>query len=120
MIEDFEIRVEDAVLDDLHHRLTQTRYPDQIDGTGWDYGIPVDYLRRHVEKFDDEAPFVSAILSGERVYAVLSADDYRTLAPQIASRTCIIDHRPTFEVKLRQVLARQPLPELLLISNRCN
>jgi len=33
--------------------------------------------------------------------------------------TCIIDHRPTFEVKLRQVLKRQPLPELLLITNRC-
>ena len=27
-----------------------------------------------------------------------------------------IDRRPTFEVKLRQVLARQPLPELLLIT----
>jgi len=25
-----------------------------------------------------------------------------------------------FEVKLRQVLARKPLPELLLISNRCD
>ena len=50
---------------------------------------------------------------------MLSADDYAALAPRIGARTCIIDRRPTFEVKLRQVLARQPLPELLLISNRC-
>jgi 4-amino-4-deoxy-L-arabinose transferase-like glycosyltransferase len=79
----------------------------------------VYYLRRHVDQYVDDPPFVRAMLSDRRVYAVLSADDYAALAPQIAARTCIIDRRPTFEVKLRQVLARQPLPELLLISNRC-
>ena len=80
----------------------------------------VYYLRRHVDQYVDDPPFVRAILSDRRVYAVLSADDYAALAPQIAARTCVIDRRPTFEVKLRQVLARQPLPELLLISNRCH
>jgi 4-amino-4-deoxy-L-arabinose transferase-like glycosyltransferase len=79
----------------------------------------VYYLRRHVDQYVDEPPFVSAVLSGRQVYAVLSAGDYAALAPQIAARTCVIDRRPTFEVKLRQVLARQPLPELLLISNHC-
>jgi hypothetical protein len=79
----------------------------------------VYYLRRHVDQYVDDPPFVRAMLSDRRVYAVLSADDYAALAPQIAARTCIIDRRPTFEVKLRQVLARQPLPELLLITNRC-
>ena len=44
-IEAFEIRVEDEVLEDLHHRLARTRFPDQIEDTGWEYGIPVDYLR---------------------------------------------------------------------------
>jgi len=80
----------------------------------------VYYLRRHVDQYVDDAPFVNAVLSDTHVYAVLSADDYKELAPRIAARTCVIDRRPTFEVKLRQVLARQPLPELLLISNRCN
>lgn len=79
----------------------------------------VYYLRRHVDQYVDDPPFVSLMLSGRQVYAVLSAGDYAALAPQIAARTCVIDRRPTFEVKLRQVLARQPLPELLLISNRC-
>jgi 4-amino-4-deoxy-L-arabinose transferase-like glycosyltransferase len=79
----------------------------------------VYYLRRPVDQYVDDPPFVRSMLSGRRVYAVLSADDYATLAPQIGARTCIIDRRPTFEVKLRQVLARQPLPELLLITNRC-
>ncbi len=79
----------------------------------------VYYLRRHVDQYVDDAPFVSAVLSDRRVYAVISAGDYAALAPQIGARTCVIDRRPTFEVKLRQVLARQPLPELLLISNQC-
>ena len=72
----------------------------------------VYYLRRHVDQYVDDPPFVSAILSDQHVYAILSADDYQSLAPQIAARTCIIDRRQTFEVKLRQVIARQPLPEL--------
>jgi 4-amino-4-deoxy-L-arabinose transferase-like glycosyltransferase len=79
----------------------------------------VFYLRRHVEQFFDEAPFVAAIQSGTRVYAVLSADDYAALAPRIGAATCVVDRRPTFEIKLRQVLKREPLPELLLITNRC-
>ncbi len=34
----FTIAVPDAVLDDLRDRLARTRWPDQIPGTGWDYG----------------------------------------------------------------------------------
>ena len=53
MIERFEIRIDDSVLDDLRNRLALTRLPDQIDGTGWEYGIPVDYLRDLVEYWCD-------------------------------------------------------------------
>lgn len=48
-IEQFEIRVEDAVLEDLRTRLALTRFPDHIDGTTWEYGIPVDYIRELVK-----------------------------------------------------------------------
>jgi pimeloyl-ACP methyl ester carboxylesterase len=43
-IEPFEIHVDDEVLADLQRRLAQSRIPDQIEGTGWEYGIPLDYL----------------------------------------------------------------------------
>jgi 4-amino-4-deoxy-L-arabinose transferase-like glycosyltransferase len=79
----------------------------------------VYYLRRHVDEYFDEAPFVNTIRSDRRVYAVLSAEDYEALAPSIGSRTCIIDRRQTFDVKLKSILSHQPLPELLLISNQC-
>jgi pimeloyl-ACP methyl ester carboxylesterase len=52
-IEPFEIRVDDSILEDLRGRLTLTRFPDQIEDTGWEYGIPVDYLRELVEYWRD-------------------------------------------------------------------
>jgi len=49
----FEIRVEDAVLDDLLTRLERTRFSDQIEGTDWEYGIPIAYLAELVEYWRD-------------------------------------------------------------------
>jgi pimeloyl-ACP methyl ester carboxylesterase len=53
-IERFEIHVEESVLEDLRGRLARTRFPDQIEGTGWEYGISIDYLRELVEYWRDE------------------------------------------------------------------
>ena len=53
-IERFHIRVDDSTLEDLRLRLALTRFPDQIDGTGWEYGTPIDYLRELVEYWRDE------------------------------------------------------------------
>jgi epoxide hydrolase len=53
VIERFEIRVDDSVLDDLRNRLASTRLPDQIEGTGWEYGISVDYVRELVDYWRD-------------------------------------------------------------------
>ncbi len=44
----FTIHVPDAVLADLHERLARTRFPDAIDGTGWDYGTDTAYLKELV------------------------------------------------------------------------
>jgi epoxide hydrolase len=53
-IEPFRVAVDDAVLDDLRSRLVSARLPDQIEGTGWEYGIPTGYLRTLVEYWRDE------------------------------------------------------------------
>jgi epoxide hydrolase len=53
-IETFRVHVDDSVLDDLRRRLLHTRFPDRLDDTGWDYGIPVDYLRELVDYWRDE------------------------------------------------------------------
>ena len=55
-IEKFEIRIDDEVLDDLKQRLARTRWPDQIEGSGWGYGTDAAYLKELCEywreKFD--------------------------------------------------------------------
>jgi pimeloyl-ACP methyl ester carboxylesterase len=53
-IEKFRIHVDDSVLEDLRRRLAQTRFPDQIEGTGWEYGIPLDYVRELVDYWRDK------------------------------------------------------------------
>jgi pimeloyl-ACP methyl ester carboxylesterase len=44
-VEPFSVSVPDAELDDLRERLRRTRWPDQVAGAGWDYGIPLDYMQ---------------------------------------------------------------------------
>ena len=69
-IEPFEIHVDDSVLDDLRDRLARTRIPDQIDGTGWEYGIPVDYLRELVDYWRDDVRLARAGSGAQRVRAL--------------------------------------------------
>jgi epoxide hydrolase-like protein len=38
------IHVPDDVLEDLRRRLDHTRFPDEIPGSGWDYGSNLEYL----------------------------------------------------------------------------
>jgi pimeloyl-ACP methyl ester carboxylesterase len=46
MPEQYRINVSDDVLKDLKARLRNTRWPDQLDGTGWDYGTDTAYLEQ--------------------------------------------------------------------------
>lgn len=53
-IEPFEISVPDTVLEDLRERLARTRFPDQIEGAGWDYGTELSYLKELCEYWLNE------------------------------------------------------------------
>ena len=81
-IERFEIHVDDSVLEDLRERLARTRFPDQIEGTGWEYGTPIDYLRdlvghwrdrydwRRAEARLNELPHFRTTIDGQPVHFV--------------------------------------------------
>ena len=45
----FRLSLPDEVLDDLHERLSRTRWPDEVPGSGWLYGSNRDFMRRLVE-----------------------------------------------------------------------
>jgi len=44
-VEPFKISVSDAQVADLRRRLADTRWPDQIPGSGWDYGCDLAWLQ---------------------------------------------------------------------------
>jgi microsomal epoxide hydrolase len=52
----FRVEVEEKVLEDLRQRLAATRFPDQIEGTAWELGTDLAYLKELVawwrERFD--------------------------------------------------------------------
>ena len=48
-VKPFKIHIEEAVIVDLKDRLARTRWPEQIPGSGWDYGVEIGYLRQLVE-----------------------------------------------------------------------
>ncbi len=48
-IQPLTIQVPDSVLDDLRQRLALTRWPDEILGSGWDYGANLAYMKELVD-----------------------------------------------------------------------
>ncbi|MYS90813.1 MULTISPECIES: epoxide hydrolase family protein [Streptomyces] len=53
-IRPFRLAVPQSDLDDLHDRLDRTRWPDELPGTGWAYGVPTAYLRELVRYWRHE------------------------------------------------------------------
>jgi pimeloyl-ACP methyl ester carboxylesterase len=53
-VEAFTINIPQATLDDLHNRLAHTRWPDEIEGAGWDYGTNLDYLKSLVSYWQNQ------------------------------------------------------------------
>ncbi|MEU0092249.1 epoxide hydrolase family protein [Kribbella sp. NPDC006257] len=47
-IEAFRIEFPQPALDDLHDRLDRVRWPDELPGVGWSYGVPLGYLQELV------------------------------------------------------------------------
>ena len=51
--EPFSINIPQTVLDDLHTRLERTRWPDEINGSEWDFGSSLSYMQDIVAYWRD-------------------------------------------------------------------
>ena len=49
----FTLHVSDANLDLLQQKLALVRFPDELDGAGWDYGVPLAHVKRLTEHWRD-------------------------------------------------------------------
>lgn len=50
----FSIDIPQATLDDVSKRLAQTRWPDEINGVGWEYGTNLTYLKELVDYWQNQ------------------------------------------------------------------
>jgi epoxide hydrolase len=48
-IRPFRIDVSDTELEDLRDRLARTRWPDELSGVGWSYGVALDFVKEITE-----------------------------------------------------------------------
>ncbi len=81
-IEPFRISVPDAQIADLRQRLMDTRWPDQIPGSGWDYGCDLSWLQdlaaywadgfdwRAAEARLNSRDQVVTTIDGQRIHAI--------------------------------------------------
>ena len=51
-IRPFTVNVPQPTLDDLRARLARTRWPDEVEGAGWDYGANLAYMRELVKYWE--------------------------------------------------------------------
>ncbi len=98
--------------------IRQRAAPDDVVAT-YAQSMPslVYYLRRHVEDLFDVEKLISHLKSGKAVFAVLSEGDLARLRNDLPGPLCVIDRRPTMDVRLKSVLAADPLPQLVLVTN---
>ncbi|MDO3412632.1 epoxide hydrolase [Saccharibacillus sp. CPCC 101409] len=52
--EPFTVRFDERSIEDLRRRLDLTRWPDELPGAGWSYGIPLDTVREAVHYWSHE------------------------------------------------------------------
>ena len=53
-VDEFHLDVPETDLADLRARLDLTRWPDELPGVGWAYGVPLGYLQDLVEYWRHE------------------------------------------------------------------
>ncbi|MDR0271478.1 epoxide hydrolase N-terminal domain-containing protein [Paenibacillus sp.] len=53
-IKPFTIHIDQKEIEDLNRRLDFTRWPDQIPGSNWEYGIPLDFVKDMVRYWRDD------------------------------------------------------------------
>jgi pimeloyl-ACP methyl ester carboxylesterase len=79
-VKPFKINVPQADLVDLQERLKHTRWPDELPGVDWNYGVPLGYVKelveywhsrydwRHVEAKLNEHPQYTTEIDGQNIH----------------------------------------------------
>jgi 4-amino-4-deoxy-L-arabinose transferase-like glycosyltransferase len=76
------------------------------------------YLRRPIFEYYDQVEIETAFASGKEVFCLMAASDYEAIKERLPAQARVLARRPIFQVKLRTILDRVELPQVVLISNK--
>jgi 4-amino-4-deoxy-L-arabinose transferase-like glycosyltransferase len=82
------------------------------------YPSMVFYLRRPIFEYYLENEIVTAFSSSKEIFCVINARDYEAIRAQLPPQTRVLASHPTFQVKLKSILNKGELPQMILISNK--
>jgi 4-amino-4-deoxy-L-arabinose transferase-like glycosyltransferase len=80
----------------------------------------VYYLRRHIDVTYDRNTFIQIVRQPKRVFGVLWTREYESLRDEFGVPTCPLFSTPAFNTKIGAVIRREPLPEVVVFTNRCD
>jgi len=101
-------------------RAIETADPPAARVATYRYATPslVFYLRRHVDELLDERQLVEFFARDPGAYCVMRAEDYPAVQRALSLPMHVVADTPRFDVKLPDLLARTPLPRLVLVTGR--
>jgi 4-amino-4-deoxy-L-arabinose transferase-like glycosyltransferase len=93
------------------------------------YPSMVFYLRRPIFEYValgdpaaarilEKHEIVAAFSSGREVFCLMTASEYEAIKPLLPAETHVLASHPIFKVKLKGILDRGELPQVVLISNK--
>jgi hypothetical protein len=82
------------------------------------YPSMVFYLRRPIFEYYEQDEIETAFASGKEVFCIMTAVEYEAIKERLSSQTQVLASHPIFQVKLKSILDRVELPQVVLISNK--
>ena len=76
------------------------------------------YLQRHVDQMFDVAELSTFFRDSSAAYCVMPQEDYERTKALLGVPTSVLASSPRFEAQLRDFLTREPLPNLVVVTNR--
>ena len=94
------------------------------------YGVAmpsmVFYLQRHIDAAFSREQFLEMVRPPSRpdgrfgaVFGVMPEDVFEDLRKDLPPTACVLGRQPTFDAKLRQMLARRPPTPVVVMSTDC-
>jgi 4-amino-4-deoxy-L-arabinose transferase-like glycosyltransferase len=77
----------------------------------------VYYFNRAIPELPGDVAVADWLNASEDSWLVTPASDYAAIAP-LVPRACVVERHPSFEMRLRDILAGQQPPDVLLVRNR--